>query len=183
MRPVLVLNSKGGSGKTTLATNLAAFLANKGKAVSLVDFDPQGSSMDWLEVRAENRPPIHGVAGWEGRVRVPAETEYMIMDAPAALHSKHLSELLRRAETVLVPVVPSPFDLRAALRFHDELVAMRKVVNQRVKIATVANRARAEFLLNRYIHAGITTVRDMAGDARSLAELQRAALVGEIPAH
>lgn len=142
MRTILVLNSKGGSGKTTVATNLAAFLANRGKQVTLVDFDPQGSSVDWLSVRPENRPPIHGVAGWEGRVRIPHGTEYTIMDAPAALHGKPLADLLRRTETALVPVLPSPIDLRAALRFHDELVSLRKVINRQVKVATIANRVR-----------------------------------------
>lgn len=142
MRSILVMNSKGGSGKTTLATNLAAYYAHRGHSVALVDLDPQRSSLDWLEARPEDRPPIHGIDGWKGRVRYPKDTEWVFMDAPAGLHNRALSELLRRAETVVMPVAPSPIDLRAAVRFHEELNHISRVTNRQLKIATVANRVR-----------------------------------------
>lgn len=142
MRSILLLNPKGGSGKTTLATNLAVHFALKGKSVALVDFDPQGSSIDWLGERPADRPSIHGIAAWEGRVRIPTGLDYVIMDAPAALHGEMMTNLVRRAQTVLVPVVPSPIDLRAAIRFHDELVQLSAVHKRRVAVATIANRVR-----------------------------------------
>lgn len=150
MRSILCLNSKGGSGKTTLATNLAAYYALRGRNVALVDFDPQGCSTDWLQVRPENRVPVRGIIGWEGRVRVPGNAECVIMDAPAALHGTALSQLVRRAQTVLVPVIPSPIDLRAAVRFYEELIHIGRIVNQDAKVATVANRVR-EYSPSRYV--------------------------------
>lgn len=142
MRSILLLNPKGGSGKTTLATNLAVHFALKGKAVALVDFDPQGSSIDWLAARPADRAPIQGLAPTDGRVRIPSGMDYVIMDAPAGLHGDMLAGLVRRAQTLLVPVVPSPIDLRAAIRFHDELMHLSALHRRRVAIATVANRVR-----------------------------------------
>lgn len=142
MRSILLLNSKGGSGKTTLATNLAAYYAVKGHSVALLDFDPQGCSIEWLEARPEHRAPIKGITAWEGGARVSRSIDYAIIDAPAALRGRALAELIRRAQTVVVPVVPSAFDMRAAVHFHDELMEVGRVVNKQVKIATVANRVR-----------------------------------------
>ena len=142
MRSILVLNSKGGSGKTTLATNLAVFYALRRQSVALVDCDPQASSYDWAQERPENRAPIKFVVGWEGRVRIPSNTEVAIIDAPAAVHGRPLAELVKRAQTVIVPVLPTALDMRAALRFHEEISELARVENRQVKIATVANRVR-----------------------------------------
>jgi chromosome partitioning protein len=142
MRSILVLNSKGGSGKTTLATNIAAYYAVKGHSVALLDFDPQGCSIDWLAARPEHRAPIKGITAWEGGARVSRSLDYAIIDAPAALRGRALAELVRRAQSVVVPVVPSAIDMRAAVHFHDELMEIGRVINKQVKLATVANRVR-----------------------------------------
>ena len=142
MRSILVLNSKGGSGKTTLATNLAVFYALRRQSVALVDCDPQASSYDWLQERPETRAPIKGVIGWEGRVRVGGNTDVVIIDAPAAVHGRALSELVKRSQTVVMPVLPTALDMRAAHRFYEEITDLSRVHNRQVKIATVANRVR-----------------------------------------
>lgn len=142
MRSVLVLNSKGGTGKTTIATNLAVHYALQGKAVALVDCDPQGSSLDWLATRPEGRTEIHGVEGWRAGARIPRNTDIAVMDSPAAARGRTLSDLLRRTQTVVIPVVPSAIDLAAAVRFLDELVEIGRVLNRKVRVATVANRVR-----------------------------------------
>lgn len=142
MRSILVLNAKGGCGKTTIATNLAGYLANRGRRVALADFDPQGSSTDWLAARAADRPPIHGIRAWEDHVRPPPQTEILVMDAPSRSHDDLLADLLRRAQTVIMPVLPSPLDVRAAERFLGELFDRRRVIDARVKLAVIANRVR-----------------------------------------
>lgn len=142
MRSILVLNSKGGCGKTTLATNLAGYYAARGRIVALVDYDPQQSSMDWLGVRGGDRASIVGIAASRGEVRIPKNTEYVIMDSPAAVHGRPLAELVRKADIILMPVLPSPIDVRAARNFLGEVNKLRKVVNAKVKFATVANRVR-----------------------------------------
>lgn len=142
MRTILVLNPKGGSGKTTIATNIAVYYALRGRSVALLDLDPQCSALDWLAARPAERVAIHGVAGAGGGARAPRDAEVVVIDAPAAVHGRALSELLRRAQTAVVPVVPSPVDLRAAARFHEQLVGMSRVVNAALRIATVANRVR-----------------------------------------
>ena len=142
MRSILIMNSKGGCGKTTLATNLAGYYATQGKSVLLADYDPQGSSMDWLAERPETSPVIQGVAAFEEKFRVGKNTDILIMDAPAGIHGKPLSDMLRRTETIIMPILPSPLDVRAATRFVEELRRMNKIVKAEVKLATVANRVR-----------------------------------------
>jgi chromosome partitioning protein len=142
MRTILLLNAKGGCGKTTLATNLAGYYAAQHKKVALVDFDPQGSSIDWVEARPADRPKIHAVEAFRPGGRIPRNTEIVIMDAPAQSHDTQLANMVRRAQSIVIPLVPSPIDVRAAQRFFDELLHIRSVVNTDVKLATVANRVR-----------------------------------------
>lgn len=142
MRKIMLLNAKGGCGKTTLATNLASYYASQGKAVVLADFDRQGSSMDWLEARPQDRPPIRGIAAWRDPLRVPRSTDYVIMDVPAGAHSADLTALVRRAQTILVPVLPSPTDIRAAAHFIHEMLLVGKIVRDETRVAVVANRVR-----------------------------------------
>lgn len=143
MRSILVLNAKGGSGKTTVATNLAGYYAAEGTKVALVDCDPQGSSLDWLAQRPADYPPIAAIEAPDMRIRVPRKTDVVIIDAPSRTHDEEqLVALLRRAQTVVIPVVPSPIDIRAAERFLVELGEVRALVKNDIKIATVASRVR-----------------------------------------
>jgi chromosome partitioning protein len=142
MRHIMVLNAKGGSGKTTITTNLASYLSTLGYAVGLADFDPQGSSLAWLAERSAARPSISGIAGFQKGYRAPRNLDYLIMDAPAAVHGKDLTALMRKAETIIVPVLPSPIDMRAATDFITELKKNSRVANKQAKIALVANRTR-----------------------------------------
>ena len=108
----------------------------------LADFDPQGSSIDWLRQRRGNFPKILGVEAFDKPPRIPRGTDILIMDAPSRTHNEQLVSLLRRAETAIIPVVPSPMDIRAAQRFFGELKSLRANVQNDVRIATVASRAR-----------------------------------------
>ena len=140
MRNIMVINPKGGSGKTTVATNLAAYFATEGHDVVLADFDPQGSAMDWLEARPEDREPIRGIRAWEEGLKGVGQPDYVIMDAPAGARGPELTDLLRRAETVLVPVLPSPVDMQAGARFVADLKNHPRY--GKIKAALVANRVR-----------------------------------------
>ena len=89
MRHILVTNAKGGCGKSTLATNLAAYYASEGYATALVDYDPQESALAWLEERPEEYAEITAIAGFQGGLRqVPRQCEYVIIDSPARAHGK-----------------------------------------------------------------------------------------------
>ena len=141
MRTILVANAKGGCGKTTLATTLASHYANEGLEVVLADFDPQQGSLDWLSVRGADRPPIVGLeATQDGLRHLPRTADVLVIDAPARLHGAELSEFLRRAKTVLIPIMPSPVDMNAATRFLNELGAAPPVANRQTRVGLVANR-------------------------------------------
>ncbi len=143
MRTILVLNAKGGCGKSTIATNLASYFASeRGEKVVLADYDPQESSLAWLETRDKKWPHIEGVAAYKDPLRVAKDTDYVIMDAPARVHGKELTQLMRKAETVLFPVLPSPIDMRAAKKYMEELMKNGRVTRKEVKIGVIANRVR-----------------------------------------
>lgn len=140
MRHILVLNPKGGSGKTTLATNLAAYYASEGHDVVLADFDLQHSSLDWLRRRPPERPEIRGLDATQDGLLGVGRPDFVIMDGPAGARGPELTELLRRAETVLIPVLPSPVDMEASTRFVKELRENARY--DKLKAALVGNRAR-----------------------------------------
>jgi chromosome partitioning protein len=143
MRTIMVLNAKGGCGKSTISTNLASYYAfEEEKKVVLADYDPQGSSLAWLEVRGEEWPLIEGVAAFKDALHPAKDTDILIIDAPARVHGKELTDLVRKADTIIFPVLPSPIDMRAATNYMQELKAVGKVARNEVKIGVVANRVR-----------------------------------------
>jgi chromosome partitioning protein len=106
MRHVMVMNSKGGCGKSTMATNIASYFASEGYKVALADYDPQRTSLDWLAIRPEELPKIAGVPAYdEGMRGIARDTEIVVIDAPARTHGSEMNELVRRAETIIVPVL------------------------------------------------------------------------------
>ena len=148
MRHIMVLNAKGGCGKSTLATNIASYFVNEGASVALADYDPQRSSLDWLDRRPDNRPKIAGVAGFDGGLRhAPRTVDFVIIDAPARSHGPELTDLVKHAETIIVPVLPSTIDMQATTKFLEELKEIGKIERKQAKIGTVANRVRDNTLI------------------------------------
>ena len=141
MPVIVVANPKGGVGKTTLSTNLAGYLASRGRAVMLGDVDRQQSSRTWLGLRANGLPRI---AAWEVTqcdvVRPPKGTTHIVLDTPAGLHGKRLDEVMKLADKVLIPLQPSIFDIHATHQFIDELLAHRR--SSKVQMAVVGMRTR-----------------------------------------
>ncbi len=141
MPVIVVANPKGGVGKTTLSTNLAGYLASRGKAVMLGDVDRQQSSRTWLDLRPAGLPRI---AAWEAGdgevVRPPKGTTHVVLDTPAGLHGRRLDEVMKLADKVLVPLQPSIFDIHATHDFIGHLLAHRR--SDKVSIAVVGMRTR-----------------------------------------
>jgi chromosome partitioning protein len=150
LQKIVVLNPKGGSGKSTIATNLAAYYAWSGRSVALMDFDPQGSSMRWLRQRPESARPIHGIAAYERKMgvtrafalRTPPGTDKLIVDTPAAVTALQLPELTMDAHAIVVPVLPSDIDIHAASRAIADLLLAGRVHRSERRLVIVANRAR-----------------------------------------
>jgi chromosome partitioning protein len=144
MRTVLVANSKGGAGKTTIATNLAANAALDGKRTALVDADRQQSSTHWAAKRAGLDSAVLPVdatrRGWEKHL--PADTQRVVIDAPAGAWGEELASYLERADAVLVPVLPSTIDLEASVPFLNSLAQHPRVKKGKLPVALVANRVK-----------------------------------------
>jgi len=144
MRTIMLMNAKGGCGKTTLATNIATWFADEGATVALADYDPQGSSLDWLQARKDydGVPEIEAIDATSAPVKPAKGTDFLILDAPAGTHGSTINEMLKRVDTLLVPVLPSSIDMRACERFLKELLASGRVSRKMTRIGLVANRVR-----------------------------------------
>lgn len=139
MRTVLVANPKGGSGKTTLATNLAGYFANRNRHVVLSDMDRQQSSLGWLQRRPENLPLIHGLNG-RGKNSDSLSADWTIIDSPAGLHGERLSDAVKVADWIIVPMQSSTFDIGATQDFLQVLREEKAVRKERTFVAMVGMR-------------------------------------------
>lgn len=133
MKTLLVANPKGGSGKTTLATNLAGYLASIGQQVALMDMDRQQSANAWLDLREEGLPPV-------ARFQSGASPDWLVIDSPAGLHGKMMERALKLATRVVVPISPSMFDMAASQDFLEALQAERAVRKGRIFVGVVGMR-------------------------------------------
>ena len=150
LNKIVILNPKGGCGKSTLATNLAACYAQRGPAPAIMDYDPQGSTMAWLDRRPAELPAVHGIAAYKKsmhatrswQLRVPSDTVNLLVDSPASIGHDDLRELTRDSTSILVPVLPSSMDIHAASRCIADLLLIAKIDRRDRKLAVVANRTR-----------------------------------------
>jgi chromosome partitioning protein len=150
MKRIVVMNPKGGSGKTTIAINLASYFACRQQFPVLMDYDPQGSSTRWVRKRQPTQPPIHSIAAFErdGRttrafqLRIPEKSTHVIVDTPAAVEAREMPDITKDADKILVPVLPSDIDIHACSRCIRDLLLVAKVRREDERIGVIANRIR-----------------------------------------
>lgn len=142
MQTLLIANPKGGSGKTTLATNIAGFLANKRQRVALADQDPQRSSSQWLARRPGLFPRVAAMPEDKRELR-ELDPHWVVVDSPAGLRGDSLKEAIRRADAMIVPLSPSVFDMAATARFLAAIAENRAVKGGALPVAIVGMRVDA----------------------------------------
>lgn len=154
MKKILIANPKGGSGKTTLATNLAGYFASKNRAVCLLDLDRQKSSSGWLKRRDKSLPKINGE---RSRTALSKKKGFdiVIIDSPAGIRGDKLTEAVKEADWVIVPMQSSMYDINATQEFIDILKAEKAIRKERTFVAMlgmrVANRTKAALALEEYL--------------------------------
>lgn len=155
-RTVLVANAKGGCGKTTLATNLAAWFASRGLSTALMDYDPQASSTYWLKLRPDSAAPISGIAAYSRisstetrsfRNRLPRGVERVVVDSPAGLSGTELYHRISETDLILVPILPSPIDIHSAANFIREIEMTGSLREQQKQLLVIANRVRRNTIM------------------------------------
>ncbi|MEP7072627.1 MAG: ParA family protein [Nitrosospira sp.] len=170
MRTILVANPKGGCGKTTLATNLAAYLAGQNLRVAMWDLDRQKSSLDWLALRPAELPSIASLDAERDEIHpdIPENNDWLVLDSPAGMHGKNLAHALKLAHKIIVPVQPSVFDMSATRDFLDQLMEERTVRKHKTFIGIIGMRvdprtraaATLEQFLQQYDLPVLTYLRD-----------------------
>jgi len=150
MHTTLVINPKGGSGKTTLTTNLATYFAVNAVPTAVMDYDPQGSTMNWLRLRSPHAPRIHGANAAPQRTQlrsvqmhVPPGTQHLIIDAPAGASGLLLQDMLSRTDSIIIPVAPSTIDIHATANFIRDLLLKGMIRQRNIRLAACANRVRS----------------------------------------
>ena len=175
MRTILVANPKGGSGKTTLATNIAGWLAGKRQRVGLLDADPQCSSTQWLERRPALFPSVAGFARDVGRKELKdVGPEWLVVDSPAGLHGDDLRDALKRADALVVPVSPSAFDMAATRHFLEAIREHKSVREHGLPIAIKRGYVGVDTRLRGQAYRFVTThleTQEMAIQSGQAAEL------------
>jgi chromosome partitioning protein len=167
MQRILVLNPKGGSGKTTLATNLASYFASLGDRPLLSDNDQQGSSTRWLKKRQPAQAFIHGIAAFDRntrmtrawQMRIPPDAAHVVVDTPAAVLAQEMPEMTRTADAIIVPVLPSDIDIHAFSRCIADLLLIAKVRRDENRIGVVANRVKRNTLVYQSLMRFLETLR------------------------
>jgi len=167
MQRILVLNPKGGSGKTTVATNLASYFASIGDRPLLTDNDAQGSSTRWLKKRKPEQAFIHGIATFERnsrttrawQMRMPPDARHVVVDTPAAILGQDMPELTRGADAIIVPVLPSDIDIHAFSKCIADLLLIAKVRRDENRIGVVANRVKRNTLVFQSLMRFLETLR------------------------
>lgn len=150
-RKIVVINGKGGCGKTTVATNLAVWYAHEGLYPALFDHDPQTSSSRWLNARPARAPAIHGVSLQERQrlgvtrawhLRVPPGTRRIINDTPAGVAGLEIADHVEGADIILIPVLPSSIDIEAGADFIRDLLIKAKIRRDArgARVGIIANR-------------------------------------------
>jgi chromosome partitioning protein len=186
MQRIVVLNPKGGSGKTTIAINLASHFARQGQQTVLIDHDPQASATRWVKKRQPTQPGIHLITAFERdqrvtrtfQMRVPDGADRVVVDTPAAVGAHDMPELTRLADKILVPVLPSDIDIYSCSRCIQNLLLVAKVRRDDNRLGIIANRVRRNTLiyqsLTRFLETLeipiVATLRDSQAYVRAAAE-------------
>jgi chromosome partitioning protein len=167
MQRILVLNPKGGSGKTTIATNLASYFASQGDRPLLSDNDQQGSSSRWLKKRTAEQAFIHGVAAFERnsrmtrawQMRIPQDVGHVVVDTPAAVLPQEMPDMTKSADAIIVPVLPSDIDIHACSKCIADLLLIAKVRRDENRIGVVANRVKRNTVIYQSLMRFLETLR------------------------
>ncbi len=194
LHKIVILNPKGGCGKTTLATNLASYFAMRGPPPTLVDCDPGGYSMRWVDKRSGDRPKVHGVAEYEHCKRVDRplhswpDSNELIVDLPAALTPNQMFYEIYDADSVLIPVVPSEIDIYSAASFIADLLLGAQYDRRNRSLAIVANRTRhytkSYKMLMRFLNSLQIPIVAQLRDSQNFVHAAAQGIgIGEMPAY
>ncbi len=159
MQKILLLNPKGGCGKSTLSTNLAGYYANQSEPVGLVDLDPLHSSLHWLRKRTFDLKPIKLIQDTENQLTITDEVKHLIVDTPASINHDLMMNLIDNCDCIIIPILASPIDIQSASFFIYELLLKFQIKSSEKNICLVANRVKLRSKAYQELSKSITTLK------------------------
>ncbi len=144
MPVIAVVNRKGGSGKSTIATHIAAYCTHQNIGVMLGDVDRQQSTRSWLKLREQRHPQAKQILGWavnqSSALRAPTGVSHVVLDTPGGLYGLDLARIVMFADAIIMPICNSVFDRDSAAQCWDELKILPRISTGRCKLAVVGMR-------------------------------------------
>ncbi|MEY4294864.1 MAG: hypothetical protein RLY82_552 [Pseudomonadota bacterium] len=144
MPVIAIVNRKGGSGKSTIATHIAAYCTHQSISVMLGDVDRQQSTRSWLKLREQRHPQAKPILGWavnqSSALRPPTGVSHVVLDTPGGLYGLDLARVVMFADAIIMPICNSVFDRDSAAQCWDELKMLPRIATGRCKLAVVGMR-------------------------------------------
>ena len=158
MHVTSILNHKGGVGKSTIATNIAGYFANKGEKVLIGDFDVQQSSQTWLDLRPENTAHISNWVIENGHLISPPDgTSHIIIDSSAGLTGNSLDRIVSMSDKIIIPLKPGIFDMLSTQSFLEEVIEIINSKEKEIKLCIIGsmvdNRTKATEQLSKFLNS------------------------------
>ena len=159
MQTILIINPKGGCGKSTISTQLSGYYASWKMRVAIADMDPQKSSLNWLRRRPVDANSVIGINAVKNQIEVPDNLDHLIIDTAAGLRENDLRYLSRLCDSIIIPVLPSSMDTHAASQFVYQLLIKYRLTFEDKNICIVANRAKMHSVVYRVLLKFLETLK------------------------
>lgn len=156
---IAVVGNKGGAGKTTLCVNIAAGIS-RNASIAMIDADPQGSSLQWRAIAADNvNFPVYA-ATFSLRQQASnyaSNNDFVLIDCPPSVHAPQTQAVLEFADMALIPVQPSPVDLWATVHIEKAINEAHEV-NPSLEAMLVINQLESRTTLSRLVREVLSEI-------------------------
>ncbi|WP_047049684.1 ParA family protein [Vibrio mexicanus] len=142
---ILVMNQKGGVGKSTVTAALVSHLIERDYKVNVIDFDKQRSSHDWADCINSGcsqtySPSFRSLSEMALSLKVSRDAEFVILDSPSNFSREEMARYTHFVDAIILPMSPSPVDLHASLPFIKDVIDSGVLTRRNIALSFIINR-------------------------------------------